>query len=130
MGLGRLVGWRGHFDGMAAGGDRESWKVGVVERGMKSRGGVRFRLKEVGCLSIFVLRGRQVGVQYWKLSCKIRNIACPLRIIDASPMLTKVEWLVWRAQYLSTRGTKYRPIWRSLVFYFLHVVYSSQLQYA
>ena len=66
VGLGRLVGWRGHFDGMAAGGDRESWKVGVVERGMKSRGGVRFGLKEVGCLSMFVLRGRQVGVQYWK----------------------------------------------------------------
>ena len=63
MGLGRLVGWRGHLEGTAAGGDRESWKVGIVEEIMKSRNGVRFGLEEVGCLSMFVMRGRQVEVQ-------------------------------------------------------------------
>lgn len=45
MGLGRLAGWKGHFDGMTAGGDRESWKVGVIERVTKSSNGIRFGLE-------------------------------------------------------------------------------------
>ena len=111
LGLGCLVEWRGHFDGMTVGGGRESWKIDAFDSVVNQGMGVRFESEEVGCLSMFVLRGRQVGVQYWELSSRIRSIHCPLRIITGGSMLTNVEWL-------------------TLEFYFLYVVYSSQLQYA